>query len=313
VEGAGLFLFLLSILRGWGGRGGGGLPFRGSFAGRWGVFFCEGGSLFLHSAVSFSCKLAVPPFSFSIAVWRRIPQILFLQSRRLQVFFVVEPTESAAPCGRGRGGHYGVGSSGARHIAVGSYGTSRSLLFFFRLFILVCFPSRIWQRTFYPSFPSAIRTVAARCKLPFALRPDLSQEDKIRTKELQRKIIRSKEKARPSPPPPPPPFLLLLLTVCGCHERGRGQERGSSPAPNSPASVRLSNSRSWSPRSYPLSDPTCTTARGTSVKPSIIGRNDGTHERADVPSDERCGGRRGRQGEELSDPASGAAGNGRSE
>jgi len=32
--------------------------------------------------------------------------------------------------------------------------------------------------------PSAVRAMAARCKLPFALRPGLSQEDMIRTKEI---------------------------------------------------------------------------------------------------------------------------------
>ena len=31
-----------------------------------------------------------------------------------------------------------------------------------------------------PSFLSAVRAMAARCKLPFAFRPGLSQEDKVR-------------------------------------------------------------------------------------------------------------------------------------
>jgi len=37
---------------------------------------------------------------------------------------------------------------------------------------------------FYPFFPSAVRAVAARCKLPSALRPGLSREDAVRTKEI---------------------------------------------------------------------------------------------------------------------------------
>jgi len=46
----------------------------------------------------------------------------------------------------------------------------------FCLIILAFSLSRLWRRTFYPFFPSAVRAVAARCKLPFALRPGLSQE-----------------------------------------------------------------------------------------------------------------------------------------
>jgi len=38
---------------------------------------------------------------------------------------------------------------------------------FFCLIILAFSLSRLWQRTFYPLFPSAVRTVAARCKFPF--------------------------------------------------------------------------------------------------------------------------------------------------
>jgi len=48
---------------------------------------------------------------------------------------------------------------------------------FFCLVILAFSPSRLWRRTFSPFFPSAVRAVAARCKLPFALRPGLPRED----------------------------------------------------------------------------------------------------------------------------------------
>jgi len=49
-------------------------------------------------------------------------------------------------------------------------------------------------------FLSAVRTVAARCKLPIALRPGLSQEDMIRTKEM----TKEKEEALPALTPPQP-------------------------------------------------------------------------------------------------------------
>jgi len=42
-------------------------------------------------------------------------------------------------------------------------------------------------RIYAVRFLSAVRAVAARCKLPFALRPGLSQEDVIRTKKLQKR------------------------------------------------------------------------------------------------------------------------------
>ena len=40
------------------------------------------------------------------------------------------------------------------------------LRFFFRLIVLAFSLSRLWRRTFYPFFPSTVRAVAARCKLP---------------------------------------------------------------------------------------------------------------------------------------------------
>ena len=57
-------------------------------------------------------------------------------------------------------------------------------LFFVCLIILACSLSRLWRRTFYPFFPSSVRAVAARCTLPFALRPCPSQEDVMRTKGI---------------------------------------------------------------------------------------------------------------------------------
>jgi len=62
------------------------------------------------------------------------------------------------------------------------------------LIILAFSPCRLWRRTFFflLFFPSAVRAVAARCKLSFALRPGLSHEDEVRTKEI------TKEKKRPN-------------------------------------------------------------------------------------------------------------------
>jgi len=40
-------------------------------------------------------------------------------------------------------------------------------------------------------FMSAVRAVAARCKLPFALHPGLSQDEVVRTKEITKKYAES--------------------------------------------------------------------------------------------------------------------------
>jgi len=45
-------------------------------------------------------------------------------------------------------------------------------------------------------FLSAVRAVAARCKLPFALRPGLSQEDMMRTKKITRERKNKKKGQR---------------------------------------------------------------------------------------------------------------------
>ena len=54
---------------------------------------------------------------------------------------------------------------------------------FFCLIALAFSLSRLWRRTFYPFLPSALRAVAARCKLPFAIRPGLSRERRERGEE----------------------------------------------------------------------------------------------------------------------------------
>jgi len=65
-------------------------------------------------------------------------------------------------------------------------------------------------------FLSAVRALAARCKLPFALRPGLSHEDVMRTKGITKErkasvAVEGKTKER-----------HRLHHSCGRHEVGRG-------------------------------------------------------------------------------------------
>jgi len=76
-----------------------------------------------------------------------------------------------------------------------------------------------WRRTFYPFFASAVRVLAAHCKLPYTLHPGLSQEDKIRTKEVTKERSpneseRPREEAKESAVRP-------SILLCRCHEGGR--------------------------------------------------------------------------------------------
>jgi hypothetical protein len=57
-------------------------------------------------------------------------------------------------------------------------------------------------------FPSAVRAMAARCKLPFALHPGLSREDEMRTKEITQERKKRKNKRTRDPP---------LIIFCGFH------------------------------------------------------------------------------------------------
>ena len=68
-------------------------------------------------------------------------------------------------------------------------------------------------RGYTASFLSAVRAMAAGCKLPFALHPDLSQEDKMRTREITKEKNpnerkRQKKEAKESAARPPSPCLL---------------------------------------------------------------------------------------------------------
>jgi len=59
----------------------------------------------------------------------------------------------------------------------------------------------------FDRFPAAVRAMAVRCKLSFAIRPGLSQEDIRRTKEIANETQK---------------FSLLFR---GCHKGGRGEEQ----------------------------------------------------------------------------------------
>jgi len=79
----------------------------------------------------------------------------------------------------------------------------------------------------YFRFLSAVRAVAARCKLPFALRPGLSQEDVIRTKETtkeRRASVKDKGKDERKA------LYTPLNRSRGRHEVGRGEEQWSPPS-----------------------------------------------------------------------------------
>jgi hypothetical protein len=61
----------------------------------------------------------------------------------------------------------------------------------------------------FDPFPAAVRAMAARCKLPFAIRPGLTQEDRRRTNEITNEMRKT--------------FSLFFR---GCHKGGRGEEQG---------------------------------------------------------------------------------------
>ena len=84
------------------------------------------------------------------------------------------------------------------------------VVFFFCLFITRVRPIEIMARLCTVCFLSAVRAVEARCKHPFALRPGLSQDDLMRTKEITKEVEvpsgrdgQKKDKRTRSPPPIP--------------------------------------------------------------------------------------------------------------
>jgi len=77
---------------------------------------------------------------------------------------------------------------------------------FFCLFILAYTLSR---RTFLSRFPVRCPREAARCKLPFSLRPGLSQGDMMRTKEPAKGKSPNKERTKEIVSRPPNPHLRM--------------------------------------------------------------------------------------------------------
>ena len=108
--------------------------------------------------------------------------------------------------------------------------------------------------------------MAARCKLPFALRPGLSQEDVVRTKEITGEKSPNKRENK------------------GDRVPGVGRNTGnSSPAPNSlkapssSASALLSSSRSRrSQRSHSGTSLPASSSVGTSLPTSVAERKSNT-------------------------------------
>jgi len=81
-----------------------------------------------------------------------------------------------------------------------------SVNIFFLLFIHYSHATyQIMASIYTVRFQSAIRAVAARCKLPFSLRPGLSQDDVRRNKEIERRASvkdKGKDKRRTAINPP---------------------------------------------------------------------------------------------------------------
>ena len=129
-----------------------------------------------------------------------------------------------------------------------------------RLFCLFVLAFRLWRCTF-DQFQSAVRAMAARCKLPFALRPGLSQEDMKRTKRKTKERTREIE-TRP------------LALFRRCHERGRGEKQrlfltiGTQLLP--PPFSSSHSLRSWS--SHSDTSLLAFSSAGTSLSTSIVER-----------------------------------------
>jgi len=146
---------------------------------------------------------------------------------------------------------------------------------FFCLFILAFDLYRSWRRTFCPVSLSAVRAVAARCKLPFALRPGLSQERADVPKEIDKG--KNQRKARPVPYPSPADAM----------NEGVGRNSGSSSpspisstAPSASASPSRSSCRSRRSRSShsdaSLPTPSSSFSGGTSLPTPVEERKSST-------------------------------------
>ena len=119
---------------------------------------------------------------------------------------------------------------------------SLGLLWFFCLFIPACDLYRSWRRAFCPIILSAVRAVAAHCKLPFALRPGLSRKGVKINEETTPEITKEKTKETRTHPHP-----YSCCSSADAMKEGMGRNSdSSSPAPSSPAAPSSSASTSCS-------------------------------------------------------------------
>ena len=70
--------------------------------------------------------------------------------------------------------------------------TANASLFITRMYL----DHRSWRGPYRVRLPSVVCAVVARCKLPFALRPGLSQEDEMAPKKSHRKERKERTKER---------------------------------------------------------------------------------------------------------------------
>jgi len=113
----------------------------------------------------------------------------------------------------------------------------------------------------FDRFPAAVRAMAARCKLSFAIRPGLSQEDRRRPKEM------TKERQEGN-------TLHSHSSSADARKAGVGRNRGSSTsAPSLSVSASLSSSRSLLSRTSHSDASLCassSTGAGASLPTSVV-------------------------------------------
>jgi len=120
---------------------------------------------------------------------------------------------------------------------------------------------------FFDHFPTAVRAMAARCKLSFTIRPGLSQEDRRRPKEM------TKEKQEGN-------TLHSHSSSADARKAGVGRNRGSSTSASSlSVSASLSSSHSLLSRTSHSDASLCassSTGAGASLPTSMVDRKSST-------------------------------------
>jgi len=119
----------------------------------------------------------------------------------------------------------------------------------------------------FDRFPAAVRAMAARCKLPFAIRPGLSQEDRRRPKEM------TKERQEGNTP-------HSHSSSLDTRKAGMGRNWGSSiSTPSLSVSASLSSSRSLLSQTSHSDASLCassSTGAGASLPTSVVDRKSST-------------------------------------